>query len=100
MTEQGPFRFSLGPTSSGGPPAYSNNVNILTSTWDITFEFSQLSLTASQEENQPPVVSADVVQRIVMSPQHAKAFSEVLRQNVSQWEQQFGEIRLPPPPTQ
>lgn len=97
MSEQGPFRLSLGPGGISGPPLYSNNVQILLSTWDFTFEFSQLLLGTPDEENQPPTLSVGAAQRIIMSPQHAKAFLNVLRENVAQWEQQFGEIRLPPP---
>ena len=96
MTEQGPIRLSLGSGGIGGPTLYSNNAQILLSTWDFTFEFSQLALTSSEQEGQPPQASTVGVQRVIMSPQHAKAFSEILRQNVAEWERQFGEIRVPP----
>jgi hypothetical protein len=96
VTEQGPFRLSLGSSGGvGGPTAYSNNVQLLLSSWDITFEFSQFALIPSEEEGQPPVASKIIVQRIVMSPQHAKAFLNILSENLDAWERQFGEIQLP-----
>lgn len=96
MAEQGPFRLSVGAGGVSGPTLYSNNVQILLSTWDFTFEFSQLMLTPNQQEGGAPLASTVGTQRILMSPQHAKAFSEILRQNVAEWERAFGEIQVPP----
>lgn len=98
MTEQGSggLQFSLGSGGVSGPTLYANNAQILLSTWDVTIEFSQLVLSVPEQENQPPSVSVGPSQRVIMSPQHAKAFSVILQQNVRQWEQQFGEIQLPP----
>ncbi len=55
-----------------------------------------MALTPNEEEGQPPLISTAATQRVIMSPQHAKAFLEVLGQNVTEWERQFGEIRLVP----
>ena len=96
MTEQGPIRFQLGSGGVSTPTQYSNNVQILLSSWDFTLELSQLILGAPEQENQQPSISMGAAQRIIMSPQHAKAFSMILQQNVRQWEEQFGEIQLPP----
>ena len=53
-------------------------------------------IPAPEQENEQPAISVGPAQRIIMSPQHAKAFSIILQRNVQQWEQQFGEIQLPP----
>jgi|SRR5215211_9457852 len=96
MAEQGPLKFQLGSGGVNVPTQYSNNVQILLSSWDFTFVFSQLVLSAPEQENQQPSISMGTAQRIIMSPQHAKAFLAILQQNIQQWEQQFGEIQLPP----
>ncbi len=96
---QGGVEFSSGPSGTGvdSLPLYSNSVQIQLSSWDLSFEFAQLSFIRNEQEGQPATAAVKAVQRIVMSPQHAKAFSEILRQNVEEWEKQFGEIRLPSP---
>jgi|SRR5215212_2678534 len=96
MTEQGRQPYFFGSSGASAPSLYSNNAQILLSTWDMTFEFSQLLLSAPEQENEQPAISVGPAQRIIMSPQHAKAFSIILQRNVQQWEQQFGEIQLPP----
>lgn len=110
MTEQGQegFRLSLGGRPVNvftGPSAYSNSAQIVVSFFDFSFEFNQ-TVPVESQAGELPGVSTSLVQRIVMSPQHAKAFLNALQQNVDHYEQQFGEIppapQLPPqePPAQ
>lgn len=80
----------------GNPGRYCNNVQIIHSLWDFNFEFAQMA-PIPRGENEPPEVAHNLVERIVMSPQHAKAFLAVLAQNVEQWEEQFGELPTGPP---
>jgi hypothetical protein len=87
----------LGTGGATGPTTYANNVQILPSSVDLTFVFSQLVLTPGEKSTDPPDVSQTLVQRLIMSPQHAKLFLQLLQQNITQWEQQFGEIEVPPP---
>lgn len=97
MAEQGPFRLTMGPGGVvGGPTQYCNGVQIVISSWDFNFEFYQVVPIPGEQEGEPTTLSRNVVQRTVMSPQHAKAFLEVLRQNVAAWEAQFGQIQSPP----
>ena len=100
MTEQGkgglPFSFAPGGGLSSPPSQYSNGAQIVISVWDFNFEFYHVVPIPSEQEGEPPTLSRSVVQRVVMSPQHAKAFSEILGQNVAAWEQQYGEIQPPP----
>jgi hypothetical protein len=41
---------------------------------------------------QPQAPRAKVRSRVILSPQHAKRFVEALQENVSRYEQNFGEI--------
>jgi hypothetical protein len=43
----------------------------------------------------PRIPKGNVVSRIIMSPMHAKMLHAALAQNISNFERQFGEIRLP-----
>jgi len=45
----------------------------------------------------PGKPQAKVRSRIIMAPEHAKRFFNVLRENISHYEQRFGEIRAPEP---
>lgn len=72
---------------------YSNSVQVRVSVWDFFLTFG----TARQE-------SADAVQvtnfqGIYLSPQQAKALLNVLAQNVKQYEETFGQMRLEPAAT-
>lgn len=66
---------------------YSNNVNIKISTYDVIMTFA----LANSDE----IVALN---RIYMSPQHAKAFSVLLSQNVEAYERAFGIINIEPDP--
>jgi hypothetical protein len=87
----------LGTGGAAGLTSYANNVQILPSSVDFTFVFSQLVLTPGEKSTDPPDVSQALVQRLIMSPQHAKLLLGILEQNITQWEQQFGEIGVSPP---
>jgi hypothetical protein len=43
----------------------------------------------------PRMPKGKVVSRIIMSPMHAKMLQAALAQNISNYERQFGEIRVP-----
>lgn len=62
-------------------PVYSNMVNIIHGPFDFTINFVQVS---------PP--TGTVVSRVIMSPQHAKAFLNALNDNIRKYESSFGEI--------
>ncbi|HVP15715.1 MAG TPA: DUF3467 domain-containing protein [Terriglobales bacterium] len=48
----------------------------------------------------PGLPKARVLSRIIMTPQHAKSFLAALEQNLKNYEEQFGPIKIPggPPP--
>ncbi|HZD10384.1 MAG TPA: DUF3467 domain-containing protein [Candidatus Binatia bacterium] len=46
----------------------------------------------------PRMPKGKVMSRIIMSPMHAKMLQMALAQNISNYERQFGEIRLPQRP--
>ncbi len=43
----------------------------------------------------PRMPKGNVVARVIMSPMHAKMLQQALAQNLTNYERQFGEIRLP-----
>ena len=83
-------------TSLSPAVRYCNRVEVAPSVWDVTILFThsvpkapeQLADTALQPSQQ------QLVQGVVMSPQYAKAFSEILQVNIANWESMNGEIKL------
>jgi len=69
---------------------YANSVQVRASLWDFVLLFGTLNQSA------PDAVTIQNFQGIFLSPQQAKALTNVLQQNVSQYESTFGEIRLEP----
>jgi len=68
---------------------YSNSVQVRVNVWDFFLIFGTL---------QPNVNLVEVrnFQGIYLSPQQAKALASLLQQNVANYEQAFGEIKLDP----
>lgn len=69
---------------------YANSVNMRVGLWDFFFLFGQL------KQETPEGMVIEHHQGVYMSPQQAKAFLNLLTQNVQQYEATFGEIRLEP----
>jgi hypothetical protein len=69
---------------------YANSVQVRVSLWDFFL------LLGTVNQTTPEAVSIQNFQGIFLSPQQAKALSNVLQQNVSQYESTFGEIKLEP----
>ena len=69
---------------------YANSVQVRVSVWDFFLTFG----TARQES--ADAVNVTNFQGIYLSPQQAKALLNVLGQNVKQYEETFGEMRLEP----
>ena len=59
--------------------AYSNNVEIGTSPWDFRFIFFEFM----EDETGEPIREKKA--RVVMSPQHARAFARVLNNTIERW---------------
>jgi hypothetical protein len=69
---------------------YANSVQLRANLWDFFLLFGVLN------QSTPEAVSIQNFQGIYLSPQQAKALSNVLQQNLQQYETAFGEIRLEP----
>ena len=69
---------------------YANSVQVRVSLWDFYLMFGTINQTAADS------VSIQNFQGVFLSPQQAKALSNVLNQNVQQYESTFGEIKLEP----
>jgi Protein of unknown function (DUF3467) len=70
--------------------SYANTVQVRMSVWDFFLAFG-LALPGNG-----PGIDLLNFQGIYLSPQQAKALSLMLHQNVSNYEQTFGEIKLDP----
>jgi hypothetical protein len=67
---------------------YANSVQMRVSLWDFFLLFGTINQTA------PDAVTIQNYQGIFLSPPQAKALSNLLLQNLKQYESAFGEIRL------
>lgn len=68
--------------------SYSNSVQVRVSFWDFFLQFGTLGQQTQEE------VELNVFQGIYLSPQQAKALCTVLGENLKQYEQAFGEIKI------
>jgi hypothetical protein len=69
---------------------YANSVQIRVNLWDFLLLFGVVNQTS------PDTVNIHNFQGVYLSPQQAKALLNVLQQNVTQYENAFGEIKLEP----
>jgi Protein of unknown function (DUF3467) len=67
---------------------YANAANIEVTPWDFKLIFGELKRSGT-------TFSIEQHFEVAMSPQHAKALSNLLNQNLREYEQQIGEIKLP-----
>jgi hypothetical protein len=65
---------------------YSDFAIIAKNALGFNFDFAQ---------RMPGGKQVNVVARIAMSPQHAKLFAQILQRNIEQYENEFGEIKVP-----
>ncbi|MGA8761688.1 MAG: DUF3467 domain-containing protein [Candidatus Sulfotelmatobacter sp.] len=70
--------------------SYANSVQMRVNVWDFFLAFGTLQ---QQTESQVEIRN---FQGIYLSPQQAKALLRLLQQNVSGYENAFGEIKLDP----
>ncbi len=68
--------------------AYANSVQLRVSLWDFFLMFGIINQTA------PDAVTIQNFQGVYLSPPQAKALSNLLQQNLKQYEAAFGEIHL------
>ena len=69
---------------------YANSVQIRVNVWDFFLMFGTIHQTTEEH------VEIRNFQGIYFSPQQAKALLGVLQQNIAQYENAFGEIKLDP----
>ena len=70
--------------------SYANSVQVRVSVWDFQLVFG---LASSESPDQVTIKNHS---GIFISPQQAKALFNVLGQNLAQYEQAFGELKLEP----
>jgi len=71
---------------------YANSVQVRVSLWDFFLSFGTIQQTT------PDAVDIRNFQGLFLSPQQAKALANVLNQNITQYENTFGQIKLEPQP--
>jgi flagellar protein FlaG len=69
---------------------YANSVQVRVNVWDFSLVFGTLQ---QQSESEVEITN---FQGIYVSPQQAKALLAILQQNIVQYENAFGEIKLDP----
>lgn len=69
--------------------SYSNSVQVRVNVWDFYLVFGTLVPLEDR-------VEVRNFQGVYLSPQQAKALATILAQNVANYEQTFGEIKLDP----
>ena len=69
---------------------YANNVMMTATNWDFLLEFGRIV------ESTPLLTRSEALIGVYMSPQHAKAFSKALVENIANYEKVFGEIVTEP----
>lgn len=69
---------------------YANSVQVRVNVWDFFLVFGTLQ---QQSETEVEITN---FQGIYVSPQQAKALLSILQQNIVQYENAFGEIKLDP----
>jgi hypothetical protein len=70
--------------------SYANSVQVRVNVWDFFLVFGTMQQPSETE------VEIRNFQGIYLSPQQAKALMSILQQNVTNYEQTFGEIKLDP----
>lgn len=66
---------------------YSNSVQLRVTTWDMALTFGTM-------KGEAPEMYIENFERIILSPQQAKALANVLSENVRSYEATFGEIKI------
>ncbi len=89
MTPQNPPKIQLSATPEYRE-SYANSVQVRLNLWDFFLVFGTINQTAADS------VTIRNFQGIYLSPPQAKALSNLLQQNIQQYETAFGEIRLEP----
>ena len=69
---------------------YANSVNLQVTTWDFQLTFGRL------ETQSADLIAIDNFSRVYISPQQAKALSQILASNIEQYERNFGAITIAP----
>ena len=75
---------------------YSNAITISISNVDFAFDIGYFSSKNAIVQGTEVTIPIDIKSRVIMSPQHAKIFSDLLMTNIHQYESDFGEIQIEP----
>jgi Protein of unknown function (DUF3467) len=73
---------------------YANSIAVALSQWDVSLMFGEI--TGQQDEDGKPIIEETV--QIVLTREVVKAMLAILMDQISKYEQQYGEIKIPVPP--
>ena len=98
MEPQSPtFSFQVAPELAAG--RYSNMLGVWHSPHEFTLDFAvTMPVVHADGADGPPTVPCEVVARIKVSPSLIFDLLRALNENMTQYEQNFGEIKRPEPP--
>jgi hypothetical protein len=85
MTSNQPQQINIQIGEKEAEGIYANLAIISHSPAEFIFDFTRML---------PGIPKTKVYARIIMTPQHAKSFLNALKENVSKYEAQFGEIKV------
>lgn len=85
MTSNQPQQINIQIGEKEAEGIYANLAIISHSPAEFIFDFTRVL---------PGIPKTKVYARIIMTPQHAKSFLNALKENVSKYEAQFGEIKV------
>lgn len=87
--------YNYGGEKMEGATFYANRVDVTTSLFDIDIKFSAVS-PLRNEQGQIIGQNINTSIEVFMSPQHAKELIRVLSEQIKWYENNFGEIPMPP----
>ena len=83
----------VGREQAGPAGRYCNHTFVSNSKFDFMFDFFQLiPRVGPPSEDGTTLAEARLIERIIMSPQHARAFLQVLTDNFQRWESTYGQL--------
>lgn len=71
-------------------PFYINGISIISTYFDFLFICGNNSINPIDKK----IVNKETI-RIIMSPQHAKVLSSLLQDQITKYESEFGELKVP-----
>jgi hypothetical protein len=77
------------------PPAqFSNLAQVIHTNHEFFLEFAQTTGRVQRQDATRGIIEAQLIARLVMTPQHAKQLLHALQENIARFEKKFGPIEI------